>query len=148
MLVKTLTLTALALTVLALAQPNLSRAADIDLETITVEELNKEGPLIQADLDMYVKFFKYFIASMKNTTSTDFEAFMKQIANDFIKASKISPVRLRLITEKIPYALILVQDPDTALKPDNSYMRLSPAELELVKSNFDAINEVISELGQ
>ncbi|MDR1607427.1 MAG: hypothetical protein LBT38_03360 [Deltaproteobacteria bacterium] len=114
-------------------------AQDPDLEEITIAELNAEGPLTQADIDIYLKFLEHAGAALKNPPPSDIEGFMKKMTAEFLKANDVKPVRLRLITEKIPYAVMVASDTEGSFEPTDTYMELSQEEVDLVSDNMDKI---------
>ncbi|MDR1607422.1 MAG: hypothetical protein LBT38_03335 [Deltaproteobacteria bacterium] len=108
--------------------------AQVDLDSVTEEQLTKEGPLTQQDLDLYLKFYD---ASASNLSKPDFD--MVKFTTDFIKDNKLTTVRLRYLLEKIPMTMMALSS-----KADNSdklpaYIKASPAEKKLIETNMSKI---------
>ncbi|MDR0548503.1 MAG: hypothetical protein LBI10_03710 [Deltaproteobacteria bacterium] len=122
-----------------------------DLDNITAEQLNKEGPLTQKDVELYIKFFELSATTVKNESQKpkgqDLDDTFSNTASNFAKENNISIVRLRYIMEKIPMA-IMGSATDTPIPADMPYLALSPEESALVKENTPKIVAVIQKFSE
>ncbi|MDR0547862.1 MAG: hypothetical protein LBI10_00385 [Deltaproteobacteria bacterium] len=103
---------------------------------VTPEQMSQQGPLTQADIDLFVNFL-----SVLNEQSADKPDFDEgAVINYFLVTYQVDSVRLQTVVEKIPFVLYLLtpkpQNP-TITTPD--YFKISNEEIELVKSNKDKL---------
>ncbi|MDR1871241.1 MAG: hypothetical protein LBS60_04815 [Deltaproteobacteria bacterium] len=123
----------LAFTFTALAQ-------DKDPDTITVDDLNKEGPLTQRDIDVYLEYVgksKDFMAKMQENPQYDIKGEWLKFAKDH----QISSIRFNYVSEKIPFGLMAISaaDPKSIPAPDAPFLKLSDEEKKLLTANRDKI---------
>ncbi|MDR1395923.1 MAG: hypothetical protein LBK52_07125 [Deltaproteobacteria bacterium] len=140
---------ALAGLILVLGQyPVLAADDPMDLDNITEEQLKKEPPLTQKDIDLFLEFIN--VSSQLSTEGTEEQLLErgKNAAIKFIQDNKITPVRLRYIGAKIPAVMVFAQNP--ASQPpadsDQAYLIPSAAEKKLVQDNQPKIMTVLQGL--
>jgi hypothetical protein len=117
-----------------------SPAQERDLDEITVDDLNKEGPLTQADIALFLKYVdlsQELAKEMKQNPNLDF----KSAAMKFVKENGVSTIRFRYILEKVPYGsqVVAAKDPQAVPAPSHEYLKLSEPEKELLTTNQSKI---------
>jgi hypothetical protein len=116
------------------------KAQEIDLDTVTDEQLAMEGPLTLTDIDLYLKFFTQSTQLAKET-----DADYKQATIDFIKDNNLTVSRLRYILEKLPIALMASMESVNQATPIKPYLKVTDDEKLLIKDNLEKILSVIKE---
>ncbi|MDR1083566.1 MAG: hypothetical protein LBP22_01610 [Deltaproteobacteria bacterium] len=123
----------------ALAQSVSSLAEEFDYESITAEQLNREAPLTQEDVDILVKFYHLTVVAV-NTVRRNPATTVKELDDlvaEFVEANKITPIRLRYIAIKIQAVMVGLDDsnqmPKEGLNPP--FMVPGSSELNLIKQN-------------
>ncbi|MDR1085584.1 MAG: hypothetical protein LBP22_12210 [Deltaproteobacteria bacterium] len=121
-----------------------AQSGDIDLDAITPDQLTKEAPLNQQDIDNFIKFMEVSAESIKaaqkdpeNVNPNDFE---KQVVK-FIQDNKIPPTRMRYLMEKIQLTMVGLQNPDIIPKKGDGqdYLIPSAAEKKLIEVNMEKL---------
>jgi hypothetical protein len=141
---KFLLFSCLGLLTLALSTNLMAQAEDFD--NITEEQLAKEGPLTQKDIDVYLNFFEHSAKLMKDSGGKEMaEKDLINITTDFAKNNNITIVRLRYLMEKIPYALML-SSASADEEPPFPYLKISAEEKQLVAQNLQKIMTTIQKL--
>jgi hypothetical protein len=125
--------------IVALAQSVSARAEEFDYESITVEQLNKEAPLAQEDVDILVKFYHLTVVAV-NTVKRNPATTIKELDDlvaEFVEDNKITPIRLRYIAVKIQAIMVGLDDlnqmPKEGLNPP--FLVPSNSELYLIRQN-------------
>jgi hypothetical protein len=128
----------LGLLTLALSS-NLQAKAEL-VDDTTEEQLSKEGPLTQKDLDLYLNYYVEIETDEKARNQDSLE-----FTFEFAKKKKIKFVRLKYLLEKIPYAINLVLN-SADDEPPYPYLKVSAAEKRLVQRNLKKIIATIQKL--
>ncbi|MDR1578270.1 MAG: hypothetical protein LBT86_08640 [Deltaproteobacteria bacterium] len=129
---------------LAMARPVLAQDS-LNLNQITTEQLNMEGPLTQADIDFFVKFMTFSTELMNKPQAPNApEIDEEKETLDFIKANNFTPVRLRYLMEKIVITISQIKASPQDLEKFNSantppYLKSSDAEKQIVQGNLNNI---------
>jgi hypothetical protein len=134
----------LAFAFVAAMAPGLKAQSSVDLDNISHEDLLKEGPLTQRDIEVYLSFFDAnfkFFSENPEFQESDFEAFM----TDFLAKNEVTPARLKYCALKVPQALMLISVGEKALEgmPEDMRLPISDADKELVEKNKDKIAAAI-----
>lgn len=106
-----------------------------------IKEMEKEGPLTQADIDAYMKIFPQMAKGMASA-----EEFEKVVAD-----SGLSQTRLGLVMAKVGLGQALAMGATTEqlnLSAVPEVMRPSDAEVELVKNNMDKLMALMTQMSQ
>jgi hypothetical protein len=120
----------------------------VDLGAVTIEELVKEGPLTQADVDLFVNFLEHSAQTMNKLPDKEIELYMTEMVTEFIKTTHANPVRLRYISEKIPYAVLIVTNNAGVFDPGETYLNLSDAEKTLISKNLAKLSDLLDKSKQ
>ncbi|MDR2142357.1 MAG: hypothetical protein LBR11_11325 [Deltaproteobacteria bacterium] len=136
MFLKKITLFA-CLAILTMAFSSSLLAQEIDLDSVTDEQMSKEAPLTQADIDLYIKFSEYSQEMFKKL-ETDPQLDIKQALVNFVKANNLTPVRMKFITLKIPYIILIVTN-KMPENPELSHLKPTESEKTIVQDNMTKI---------
>ncbi|MDR1607424.1 MAG: hypothetical protein LBT38_03345 [Deltaproteobacteria bacterium] len=106
-----------------------------DLDSVTPLELAQEAPLTEADIDLYLKYFRESIIHMREPTVD-----MAQFNLRFLKDNNLTLARLRYLLEKIPPLMVAAfSDQDSFGPEDPPYLKFSASEKKLIKANMNKI---------
>jgi hypothetical protein len=133
---------ALAICLLSFSASQSLSAQEVDLDSVTTDQLNAEGPLTQNDIDLYLLYFETSIKALQKDQGASQESVLKMTV-DFINNNKISVTRLRYILEKIPYSITALSGTPGEFTPEFPYLAVSDAEKELVNKNMPNIMSTI-----
>jgi hypothetical protein len=109
---------------------------------ISKEEISRESPLVQYDIDIFVQYMKIFI---KESNKPGFNKYRDEdrIINEFVRAKDITNVRLEMITQKIFVLILHFLDNPTVFDPlqveTPYYLKFTQDELILVATNLPAL---------
>lgn len=106
-----------------------------------IKEMEKEGPLTQADIDAYMKIFPQMATGVSSA-----EEFEKVVAD-----SGLSQMRLGLVMAKVGLGQALAMGATTEqlnLSSVPEVMRPTDAEVELVKNNMDKLMALMTQVAQ
>jgi hypothetical protein len=121
-----------------------AQSGDIDLDAITPDQLTKEAPLNQQDIDNFIKFIGVSVDSLKaakedpeNVNPDDVEKHVVK----FIQDNKIPPTRMRYLLEKIKLLMVGIDNPDIIPEKGagQDYLIPSEAEKKLIRENKDKL---------
>jgi hypothetical protein len=116
------------------------KAQSSKLDAITQDELLKESPLTQSDIDLYLIFIDSNFEFFKNNPEfkeADFDAFI----TDFTAKNNVSPLRLKYCALKVPQVLMVLAQGDKILEnmPPDMVLPISDSDKEIVDKNKEKI---------
>jgi hypothetical protein len=110
----------------------------LNLDNISPEILNAEGPLNLNDVELFVKFAKSAAKLLKDRAGGDVDKLMDELSLTFARDNRITLTRLRYISEKIPYVIFAMTIEDLE-EPPQAYLKSSEAEKQLLTDHADRI---------
>ncbi|MDR1871668.1 MAG: hypothetical protein LBS60_07035 [Deltaproteobacteria bacterium] len=111
---------------------------DQEYEAITSSQLAKQPPLNATDLQLFIKLAT---GINKLKSAPDRLAFMEK----FLWDNNTSLIRVRYISEKVPYVLRQVRDPNfkETSGRDKRWLKPTANELKLVQDNQDELHKAL-----
>jgi hypothetical protein len=128
---------ALALT---LAMASGLAARDSGLESVTKEQMSKEGPLTQRDVNVFLSFLEENRAIRESGRPSDDD--YGNFARDFMRKNNVTPVRLKYLLEKVLVVVAVVENGDDVLSPGRG-PTVTNSEKKVVKANLAKIIDAI-----
>jgi hypothetical protein len=119
--------------------------AQSHLDEISNERLEKEGPLTQADFDLYAKFIVFFAKTVKSPDTEKIDDVMDNLANKFVAENRSSLIRLKYIIDKISYGMSEYPNPDLG-DPLSNFLNFSAREKLLLSENMPKISAALDEI--
>ncbi|MDR1086531.1 MAG: hypothetical protein LBP22_17155 [Deltaproteobacteria bacterium] len=111
----------------------------------TLEDLNREPPLNQNDIELMIKFTKIHSDTKKAEKDSGRVRTQQkmEIVNKFLADNNLSFTRFTLIFDKIPAVMATLDDPPNlpSAKTHPPYMVPSREEIRLLKSNYKKLYE-------
>ncbi|MDR1396095.1 MAG: hypothetical protein LBK52_08005 [Deltaproteobacteria bacterium] len=121
-------------------------ADDADLDSVTSEQMSKEGPLTQKDYDLYIKYLQTAISGIKAMqkdlpADADPDKILSDLTSKFIADNKLTAVRMRYIIEKVGATELSLESPASLPAPDSDEAFFIPSkdEIQLFEKNKDKL---------
>jgi hypothetical protein len=119
------------------------------LNQVTAEDLAKEGPLTQGDIDLFISFGELVYKNKNKDKLNITTNVLDNLSNKFVSDNGITLTRLFFINQKVPLILATLEDP--SFRADEgapaNLMSHSEAEMDLVKKNMRQITVLTKKLG-
>jgi hypothetical protein len=112
-----------------------------ELDLVTPSQLNKEGPLTQADVEVYEKFFAANHEYLEKEKTIARDTYNKLTAK-FCADNKISIARLRYVLDKMPLAFLAAKSDLDSFDAFAPFLDVSAAEKDLAKKNMDGLQAI------
>ncbi|MDR1607455.1 MAG: hypothetical protein LBT38_03500 [Deltaproteobacteria bacterium] len=116
-----------------------------DPNTATPAQLNKEGPLTQADIDLFIKFSDFFSNMLTKANEPDFDPDL-ELAN-FPKTNQVTLSRFQYVISKITTAAIMSLSKKEEFPPNAPpYLKTNEAEKKILQENMPKILEAFKKI--